>query len=102
MDHPPLRPKGPAQPLLSRWGLAAALTLVLVVLVPAGVQAQGSLWDQIERSAGEAAYPELVARYGGIAPLPEEHLAWLKTIFERVAAQSSRAGAVEYSLTVLN
>ena len=88
--------------LLARLGRAAALALVLLSLVSAGVQAQGSLWDQIERSAGEAAYPQLVARYGGIAPLPEEHLSWLNAIFERVAAQSSRAGAVNYSLTVLN
>lgn len=88
--------------LLARLRRAAVLALILLGLASTGVQAQGSLWDQIERSAGEAAYPELVARYGGIAPLPEEHLAWLNAIFERVAAQSSRAGAVQYSLTVLN
>ena len=100
MDHH--RSRRPNSQPVPPWGRAVALVLLLFLAMAGGVQAQAGLWDRIERSAGEAAFPEMVARYGGVAPLPEEHQAWLNAIFERVAAQSSRTGAIEYSLTVLN
>ena len=101
MDHH--RSRRPNSQPVPPWGRAAVtLVLLLFLAMAGGVQAQAGLWDRIERSAGEAAFPEMVARYGGVAPLPEEHQAWLNAIFERVAAQSSRTGAIEYSLTVLN
>lgn len=107
MEHPSIHGTSPASSAgpsptrgaRSRIWLAALLLLLLFSSV---AQAQGTLWDQIERSAGEAAYPELVARYGGVARLPEEHTRWLNTIFHQVASQSQRAGTVQYSLTVLN